>query len=305
MEIEKFKCKSCGKTVSVNREHIEIINMGIEFILKTSDIRDFDKIAYLSRYESGTDNGRVILPDTDNVSSILNNIFICCKDRNWTIVGQDSVVGLDDAKLDKSDISKEEFLKASMTNDSFERPSEYDFVYRCLCSIVAHTVLDVGCCESNLSSVLKDIGYDVYGIDVNNCNKDTNFKFINGNILDHDFGMKFDVIIAISTVEHVGLESYKQTKVDNDGDIEAMKRLYKYAKKYLILTVPFGKAHHPAEFERVYDTPRLKKLMEGFTIIREEYYANVKGGPNDTWEKVNSLTATDKDAVVSLLLKVK
>jgi hypothetical protein len=88
MKSEKFECMSCGKTASINREHIEIINMGIEFILKTSDIMDFDKIAYLSRYESGSDNGRVILPDTDNISSILNNIFTCCKDRNWELSGE-------------------------------------------------------------------------------------------------------------------------------------------------------------------------------------------------------------------------
>jgi 23S rRNA U2552 (ribose-2'-O)-methylase RlmE/FtsJ len=152
--------------------------------------------------------------------------------------------------------------------------------------------------------VLKDIGYDVYGIDINDCGNSPNFKFIKGNILDYDFGMKFDVIIAISTIEHVGLESYEQTKVDNNGDIETMKMLRKYANKYVILTVPFGKAHHPANFERVYDTPRLKKLIEEFIVVREEYYANITGGPNDTWEKVDSLTAMDKDAVIALLLKV-
>lgn len=92
MKIEKFKCEQCGKTVSVNREHIEIINMGIVFILKTSDIRDSDKIAYLSRYESGSDNGRVILPDTDVISSILNNIFICCSNRNWTLLPDEETI---------------------------------------------------------------------------------------------------------------------------------------------------------------------------------------------------------------------
>lgn len=87
MKIEKFKCESCGKTVSVNREHIKVINTGIEFILDTSDIRDSDKIAYLSEHEAGSNFGRVILPDTDIISSILNQIFICCAGRTWVSCG--------------------------------------------------------------------------------------------------------------------------------------------------------------------------------------------------------------------------
>lgn len=86
MKIEKFKCESCGKIVSVNREHIKIITTGIEFILETSDIRDSDKIAYISEHESGSNFGRVILLDTDIISSILNQIFICCADRNWELL---------------------------------------------------------------------------------------------------------------------------------------------------------------------------------------------------------------------------
>ena len=81
--LEKFKCESCGKIVNVNRKDIKLIIIGIESILKTPDIRDNDKVAYISDSEAGSHFGRVILPDTEIISSILNQIFICCPDRDW------------------------------------------------------------------------------------------------------------------------------------------------------------------------------------------------------------------------------
>ncbi|MDD3813267.1 MAG: hypothetical protein PHZ02_01365 [Desulfocapsaceae bacterium] len=83
-----FRCGTCGTTVSVSEEAIKMITTGIEFILKTPDINDRHKIAYLSDHEVGTNFGRVILPETEIIEVILNQILICGADRNWEEVPQ-------------------------------------------------------------------------------------------------------------------------------------------------------------------------------------------------------------------------
>lgn len=195
-------------------------------------------------------------------------------------------------------ITRDVFLKNVMRNMSEARSFEYDFVYQCLCKLDVNTILDFGCRESNLANYLAKLGYESYGIDIN-VYQHPSFNFIRANIFEYDFKMEFDMIIAISTIEHIGLPFYGQKVIDSNGDIHAMQRLNKYLKKYFIVTAPSGKFVFAKDFARTYDHNRLKMLSEGFNIITEEYYGKMK----DVWRKTDKETADKFCSVFALLLE--
>jgi len=141
-------------------------------------------------------------------------------------------------------------------------------------------VLDVGCAGSFFPLMLAGFGYDVYGIDIReyailNRLKFNNFQFIKEDIGANSFPDNFfDAVLAISTVEHIGLSGRYGAGEDAFGDKKAMlqiKRVLK-PKGILILTVPFGKAKTIKPYNRVYDVALINELMGGFRIEKEEYY---------------------------------
>lgn len=164
--------------------------------------------------------------------------------------------------------------------------------------------LDIGWFGTGLVDALKLLGYDSYGIYINSIPNQTS-NYLVGNILDYTFeGLeKFDIMIAISTIEHVGLINiYGQKITDVDGDIHAVQRLRNYLDKegYFAITIPYGKLDYPRYFARPYDDARIKRLTEGFKIIDEEYYMLKNSG----MESVNKWVAALNHSFVGLLLKI-
>jgi len=172
-----------------------------------------------------------------------------------------------------------ELVNKSLVNKQYERPSEYRFVWSWLSPLLLIPkeyrryikILDVGGAESRLAKTLAELGFDVTVIDI----KEGDFgkaRFIKANVLEYEFPEEsFDVILAISTVEHVGLPCYDQDIIDYRGDIVTMKKIYRWLKKggIAIITLPFGKPHHPPWFERVYniDTLKTRILVEPWEIL--------------------------------------
>lgn len=139
-------------------------------------------------------------------------------------------------------------------------------------------ILDVGCCWSSLPVELASLGFNVWGIDPNNyflCHP--KFTFIKGNVCATPFSDGFfDLVTAISTVEHIGLGHYKEpTAVD--GDFKAVTEIHRILKPkgLFILTVPYGKSMVTPVF-RVYDETRLNNLIQNFQIIEVEYRISYK-----------------------------
>jgi SAM-dependent methyltransferase len=202
----------------------------------------------------------------------------------------------------------DELVKKSMINTGGERPSEYRFIFNELLPFLSLKeknkikILDVGGAESLLSKTLADLGFDVYVIDI----KDLDYgkaKFIKENILNYDFPNDFfDIVIAISTIEHIGLSCYNQKILDNDGDIKTIEKIYKWLKPggIALITLPYGKPHHPPDFERVYNKETLKSriLKENWFISKIEFYAKF-----DIWKECQEEETYDKDGVVLLNLK--
>ena len=137
------------------------------------------------------------------------------------------------------------------------------------------TVLDFGCNESKFSIELASYGYKVTGVDLANYDfRHRNFSFKKGNFLDNDFeNESFAAVVAISSVEHVGLGSYNSSKFPG-GDRKVVDEMYRILKNkgVLLITVPFAREYHEDTFERTYDDNALHNLVSMFKITKEEYF---------------------------------
>jgi len=140
--------------------------------------------------------------------------------------------------------------------------------------------LDFGCGTSSyLGLIVAQRGFKITAVDLEKINWPyfhPNLKFIQDDFLKLDFPPKsFDLIINCSSVEHVGLVGrYGVTEDVSDGDLLAMKKLSDLLKKdgLMFLTIPIGKDIVVKPYHRVYGKERLPKLLQGFVIIKEEYW---------------------------------
>lgn len=160
-----------------------------------------------------------------------------------------------------------------------ERFIEYPFVYSVIGLDGKLRILDVGCCGSNLAIALASLGHEVCGIDIRDyLFKHPYFSFVRGDILGCSFReSSFDIVTAISTIEHVGLGRYKDPFC-TDGDKKAMKEIARILKVggKAIIAVPFGRSDTvylkggPSHI--IYDSSSLEKLSEDFRIVKEFFW---------------------------------
>jgi len=163
-------------------------------------------------------------------------------------------------------------------NATRPRVVEWPFVFRRLQVPFGAKILDFGCNESLLSIELASMGLNVIGIDLHNYKlKHPNFSFVKGDIREQFKSEIFDAVIAISTIEHVGLGGYGEAHF-NEGDEIAVAEIYRILKKdgQLLLSVPFGRKYQ-GKWYRVYDSSALSSLLSGFHIVLEEYYRRIDG----------------------------
>ena len=162
---------------------------------------------------------------------------------------------------------------------SFEaRLIEYHFIHSNIESDVRLKILDVGCAGTNLPIELANKGYEVYGIDAVPFPNQQNFTFVQSNLeylpFDNDF---FDIVTAVSTIEHVGLGRYGDP-ISQEGDkkaVEEIKRIVKPGGK-IIITIPCGigticYSKEGIPLHRVYSPISLIKLLSGLKILEISY----------------------------------
>jgi SAM-dependent methyltransferase len=159
--------------------------------------------------------------------------------------------------------------------------------------------LDLGCSESTLGLELASNGFNVVGIDVRNHPlTHPNFKFIQEDICESKLpDNTFDVAIALSTIEHIGLGAYGDTK--GEGlDRAAMKEVYRILKpgSILLLTTPFGKPV-VTSLHRIFDGNSLRALLGGFDIRLLEFGVKVD---KRTWVSPVNESQADRDLDSSL-----
>ena len=151
----------------------------------------------------------------------------------------------------------------------------------------ARWLLDVGC---STSDYLADVAQTelspeatgpqaecqrrrVYGLDPDAPRPIRNVGIVRGTIVEPPFPPgSFDLILCISTVEHIGLPIYGQHEFPH-GDIFAMRHVRRLLapRGRLLLTVPFGRAQVNPWF-RVYDRWGLRRLTAGFRVLSAAFY---------------------------------
>ncbi|MEH2357377.1 MAG: DUF268 domain-containing protein [Nostoc sp.] len=157
-----------------------------------------------------------------------------------------------------------------------ERIFEKTFVLQSLARLYESssiTVLDVGAAESLLSYELASFNYSVTAIDIRPIALfHPNLKFVKTDICNPVLApANFDCVIALSTLEHIGLGWYGD-KTGENYDIKAVQQISLLLKPEgsFILTVPYGKkALTPVH--RIYNQESLQKLIQDFRIVQISY----------------------------------
>jgi SAM-dependent methyltransferase len=146
-------------------------------------------------------------------------------------------------------------------------------------------VLDVGCSTSDyLSELAREEprrGRRVYGLDPDAPQPIRNVGVVKGTVVAPPFPTaSFELILCISTVEHVGLPIYGQHEFPH-GDILAMRHVRRLLAPggRLLLTVPFGRPQVNPWF-RVYDRGSLRRLTGGFRTLSAAFYRLRQDGPS-------------------------
>jgi len=139
--------------------------------------------------------------------------------------------------------------------------------------------LDFGCRQTYLGLMAAQAGYKTIALDLEPVvwpYHHNNLQFIQGDILKIDLPKNhFDLIINSSTVEHVGLSGRYQIKNDIPvGDLQAMQKMLSLLKPQgkMILTIPIGQDAVFPPLHRVYGQERLPKLLQGYTILKKEFW---------------------------------
>jgi SAM-dependent methyltransferase len=111
-------------------------------------------------------------------------------------------------------------------------------------------------------------------------------RFLQADVLTYDFGDEtFDQIINCSSVEHVGLGGRYGSSDASDGDLDAMAVLRRTLapEGCMILTAPVGRDLVAAPLHRVYGEERLPRLLDGFSVVEEQYWCK----RDDRWEQAD------------------
>jgi SAM-dependent methyltransferase len=146
-----------------------------------------------------------------------------------------------------------------------ERIVEGPFVHA---RVKGRRVLDVGSGESLLALELACLGHEVTALDVRGYPlSHPNITSVRGDIRHPPLPAgEFDTVIALSTLEHVGLGFYGESE-DRDGDRRAVAEIHRLTAPdgRFLLTVPFGRAL-TMPGHRVYDRARVEWLVDRWRI---------------------------------------
>ena len=151
----------------------------------------------------------------------------------------------------------------------------------------AHTVLDFGGYESILPLQLSAIGYKVTVLDQRNYPfHHPNLDVICVDLLKStlEIDQLYDVVISISTIEHLGLGGYGDTPTNN-GDKQGVYELWKFVKNggKLMASVPAGEPRKQRGYQ-VYDEKRIFDVFPGVKYI----HWFKKNGREGVWSEVQA-----------------
>jgi SAM-dependent methyltransferase len=154
------------------------------------------------------------------------------------------------------------------------------------------STLDFGADTGFLSLAAAQRGHDVVALDRGPSSLEYSHEqvtAVQADILDRPLAdRRFDQIVNCSSVEHVGLVGRYGSTDRPDGDIEAMSILPDLLSSggRMILTVPVGRDLVCPPLHRIYGPTRLPRLLEGYMIEEEQYWAK-----STTWKATDRQNA--------------
>ncbi len=157
-------------------------------------------------------------------------------------------------------------------------------------------VLDIGCAQAPIIPAAIALGHEAIGVDTAPLNYALpGLTFYHADFMAVDFGSaQFDAIVLCSVVEHIGLAGRYAQRDQPDGDLQAMRKVATLLKSdgVLILTIPVGRDIIFSPWHRIYGVDRLKQLLQGYSIRREQYLIKK---PNGVWHQVERRAAEQVD----------
>jgi SAM-dependent methyltransferase len=152
---------------------------------------------------------------------------------------------------------------------------EYPYVIRNVSVPTSSKILVFGGWNDFAALQLASLGFNIVAFDLqDNVFHHPNFKYVKGDFLvtSKDFmDNYFEAAIALSSIEHVGLDAYKGPLIES-GDELVVKQIHRLLKPggTFIFTVPFGrKGAYPKKKPnyRKYDREALHHLLQDFKIV--------------------------------------
>ncbi len=170
-------------------------------------------------------------------------------------------------------------------------------------------LLDLGCSESTNAIEMASLGFEVVGVDLRTLPlSHPNFTMIQANLANMPFvDESFDLAVALSTIEHVGLGWYTEEERGSSDEhvVTEVLRLLRPGGRF-ILTTPFGRAT-VTPVHRIYDRARLDQLLSGFRVVDRAY--GVRDG--DAWfythdeRRAEQVDGTERVSAVCLMVLEK
>lgn len=141
--------------------------------------------------------------------------------------------------------------------------------------------LEIGPGKSPIIPAMLCLGYQVTAVDTSADPTSIlgGFDFVPGDFAKFSSEEKFDVIVACSVVEHLGLTGRYNSTEDVDGDLRAMRQIRNLLQPSgkLLITIPVGRDALHKPWHRVYGRERLPKLLEGFEVVRSQFFQKEPG----------------------------
>ena len=126
-------------------------------------------------------------------------------------------------------------------------------------------VLEIGCAEADWMTPMFAARPDlqITGIDWRECERPG--TVIQDNVLAYPFpAERFDAVVGISSIEHIGLGHYNHDPLEPDGDVRCMRRVVQWLKPRGVVyaDVPYGPTYRvEGTSHRVYDDAALASRL--------------------------------------------
>jgi SAM-dependent methyltransferase len=147
-----------------------------------------------------------------------------------------------------------------------ERVVEQPYVFAAV-GTEPRRVLDVGGTESTVGLSLAALGHDVTVVDPRPAQlAHPRLTSIAARLEDLPADLEpFDIVVALSAIEHFGLEHYGTPRGDERADAEALRHIRGRLRPggELVLTVPLG-VPGVDDFQRTYDVAGVRELLAGW-----------------------------------------